>query len=179
MNPDLLNRIQSDIDSIPALLERVKEAKARLDASPYAGADPCSHCGGSGRVIEGGCVGYDEYEYDVGFCDHCVTCGDYPWDTNRSWFDEEAGRASLDPDLDEDEVEDELHDLRCDQAYDVNLDTPQVIVEYQDTLHECSIALHGISADLFVLTHREQGTPEWVSQQLEKVNEIIAENFQR
>ncbi len=178
----LIAQIESNIKALPTLKAKLQDAKAKLQASRYAEAKVCRECNGAGRYMVGCCVGYDEYDYDEELCEHCVMQGVYPWDTNREWFDEEAAKASLDPTLDEDEREDALADLLRDQAWDVEVEPPQVVKDYDDAHYKFSSELFSISQNLELLDHHYDtkggGNQEWVATQLEKINKIIEEfNF--
>ena len=174
----LIAQIESEIKALNTLKAKLDEAKALFQASPYADAKVCSECEGAGRYMASYCVGYDEYDHDEELCDHCVREGVYPWDINRSWFDEEAARASLDPNLDEDEREDELNDLLYDQAWDVDTTPPQVVQDYDNAYWRYSSELFSISQNLHLLDHYDTnggGNQEWVATQLEKINKIFDE----
>lgn len=178
----LIAQIESDIANLPTLKTKLEDAKDKLQASRYADAKVCHECNGAGRYMASYCVGYDEYDHDEELCEHCVMQGVYPWDTNREWFDEEAAKASLDPTLDEDEREDALADLLRDQAWDVEVEPPQVVKDYDDAHYKFSSELFSISQNLELLDHHYDtkggGNQEWVATQLEKINKIIEEfNF--
>lgn len=178
----LISQIESDIANLPTLKAMLEEAKAKLQASRYADAKVCHECNGAGRYMASYCVGYDEYDHDEELCDHCVMEGVYAWDVNRSWFDEEAAKASLDPTLDEDEREDALHDLFMELAWEADMTPPQVIEDYDRAYYKFSSELFSISQNLHLLDHHYDrkggGNREWVATQLQKINEIIEEfNF--
>lgn len=167
---DFARQIEADLLLLPSLKANYEKAKADLDASPYANASKCSKCGGSGRIVVGGCVGYDEYDWDEELCDHCVAEGYYPWDTDRKWFDE--SKVSLDPNLDEDEREEEIRDLIHDQAYDVDLDAPEVVKAFDKPHYAYSIQVHCVYNDLeCLLNHLEMDGKDtsWVIAQLDIV----------
>ena len=176
---DLLSKIQKEIADLPNLKVKLKEAKDRLHASPYADAKECSECGGAGRYIVSCCVGYDEYDYDTELCDHCIMEGVFPWDVNRSWFNEEEAKASLDSTLDEDEREDALHDLLREQAWDVEVEPPQVIKDYDRAYFKMSDTLFSISQDLDILDHHYEtnggGNRDWITKQHEIISKLIKE----
>lgn len=171
----LIARIESDIKAMPNLKAMLEEAKAKLQASRYADAKVCSECNGAGRYM----VGCSEYDYDTEVCDQCLMAGVYPWDINRSWFDEEAAKASLDPTLDEDEREDALHDLLRDQAWDVEVEPPQVVLDYDRAYYKFSSELFSTSQNLHLLDHhydtQSGGNQEWVATQLERISSMIEE----
>ncbi len=180
---DLHSEINKQLAEMPRLKAKFEEAKARFQSSPHADAVECSECGGSGRHIVNYCVGYDEYDYDTELCDHCLMEGVHPWDVNRSWFDEEAAKASLDPTLDEDEREESLQDLIRDQAYDLEvLEAPQVIKEYQSAYYEYKSVPYGLFQELDMLKFHceEQGygevDKEWLDTTMDKISEIIESN---
>jgi len=178
----LIAQIESDIKALPTLKAKLQDAKAKLQASRYADAKVCRECNGAGRYMAGYCVGYDEYDYDEELCEHCLMEGVLPWDVNREWFDEEAAKASLDPTFDEDEREDALADLLRDQAWDVEVEPPQVVLDYDDAHYKFSSELFSISQNLRLLDHHYDtkggGNQEWVATQLQKIKGIIEEfNF--
>ena len=178
----LIAQIESDIKALPTLKAKLEDAKDKLQASRYADAKVCHECNGAGRYMASYCVGYDEYDHDEELCEHCVMQGVYPWDTNREWFDEEAAKASLDPTLDEDDREDALADLLRDQAWDVEVEPPQVVKDYDDAHYKFSSELFSISQNLRLLDHHYDtkggGNQVWVATQLERINKIIEEfNF--
>ena len=175
----LLKKIEGEIKTLHELHASLKEAKAKLLASPYTDCATCPECNGAGRYLVSYSVGYDEYDYDKELCDHCLMNGVYPWDTNREWFDEEAAKASLDPTLDEDEREDALDDLLRDQAWDVEVDPPQVILNYDNAYYKMSDTLFSISQDLDILDHHYDtnggGNQEWIATQHDLISKTIKE----
>ena len=179
---DLHSEINKQLAEMPRLKSKLDEAKARFQASPYADAVECSECGGAGRYMVNFSVGYDEYDSETEFCDHCLMDGVYPWDVNRSWFDEEAAKASLDPTLDEEEREEALQDLLRDQAWDVEVEAPQVIKDYKSAYYEYKSAPYGLYQELDMLKFHceEQGygevDKEWLDTTMDKISEIIESN---
>lgn len=186
-NNDIKARIKSEIASLPDLKAKFEEAKARFQASPYTDAVECSECGGSGRYTVSYCVGYDEYDYDTELCDHCIMCGVYAWDVNRSWFNEEATKAELLQELssmpltnlDEEEFEEAMEDRLRDQAYDLDMEAPQVIKDYQSAYYDYTSVPYGIAQDLDMLQYfcEEDGygdiEKDWLTSAIEEVDEII------
>ena len=179
---DLTSEINKQLAEMPRLKARLDEAKARFQASPYADAVECSECNGAGRYTVSYCVGYDEYDSDTELCDHCLMDGVLPWDTNRVWFDEESAKASLDPTLDEDEQEEALQDLLRDQAYDLEVEAPQVIKEYQSAYYEYKSAPYGLYQELDMLKYHCEAEgygevdKEWLTSAMDSISEIIESN---
>lgn len=175
----LLKKIEGEIKTLHELHASLKEAKAKLLASPYTDAEECPHCNGAGRYMASYCVGYDDYDHDEELCDHCVMEGVYPWDVNRSWFDHEKASASLDPSLDEDEREDALNDLLMEQAWEADMTPPQVIEDYDRAYYSYSSELFSISQDLDILDHHYDtnggGNQEWVATQHDLISKLIEE----
>ncbi len=174
--PDLKAEIKEQLAFAIGLKAQMDAAAARFQASPYADAKECSECGGAGRHMVSYNVGYDEYDHDEELCDHCVMEGFYPWDVNRSWFDEDAAKASLDPTLDEDEREDELQDLLRDQALDLEVEAPQVIKDYTKASYAFVFIPHEIHQKLSLLKrHCETSGVDtsWVDEALEEVESLI------
>jgi hypothetical protein len=175
----VLSQIEGEIANLPTLKAKLAEAQAQLQASPYVDAKMCRECEGEGRAYSVYSVGYDEYDHDEELCDHCVCEGVYPWDTNQSWFDQEAAEASIDPTLDEDEREDALHDLFMEQAWEADMIPPQVVQDYDRAYNALRDELFSISQNLEILDHHYEtkggGNQEWVATRLQKINEIIEE----
>ena len=176
---DLHSEINKQLAEMPRLKAKLDEAKARFQASPYADAVECSECNGAGRYTVSYCVGYDEYDHEEEFCDHCLMEGVYPWDVNRSWFDEGSAKASIDPTLDEDEREEALQEILRDQAYDLKVETPQVIKDYQSAYNDYQSAPYGLYQELDMLKYHCEAEgygevdKEWLDTTMDKIREII------
>lgn len=170
----IIEAIQKDLKSLRSAKARLQEAKARLQSSPYADAKECQECGGEGRIGRMFQVGYDDIEADTELCECCLMDGVYPWDVNREWFDEEAAKATLSPNLDEDEREDQLRDLLEDQAYDLDLSAPVEVKEWKQADRIYRNLPYNLHQNLSILKdHNETETPSWVDKALIEVEALI------